>query len=413
MNVVRKTIALIIIIFIGIPTLVGIIWAVGITRAVVSPEFLSELPREIIDKVPNMLDEVVEEVDREYVITDKETRLWVRALASADTSPKELLEEIGVMEWMHTELSHSLEDVGKILKGEMRPRTIMLNLRPLKTALKHEKINEYLREVIDKLPPCTDEQKEEWIAAVMDADSLEDLPPCRPQDLDEAVKILRVHWIREVEDIPDEVEMFKIERGWYFKDSAADIIQLVMSLTFFLFFLPAVILAAGAFIATSSGPGILRWLGFSTLAGGILSFGLSSFTVRFLGWGIGAFPFSYSYTDVPPLAEAFIEKSSDIFLTVVDHLFSAVNVVSGVVCIVGIVLIALSYSMVREAKPGPGKKPQTTEPRPVSPTPPPAPAAPPAPQTAEETRADTEIDKEKDSPSEVSTPDSEVQKPGA
>jgi hypothetical protein len=384
MNVVRKTIALLIIIFIGIPSLMAVIWAVGITRAVVSPEFLSDLPREIINKVPNMLDEVLEDVDREYVITDKRTRAWVRAFAGADTSPKELLEEIGVMAWLENELSRSVEDIGKIFRGEIRPRTIMLDLRPLKSALKHEKIDRYLAEVLNKLPSCSDEQMREWLAEAHDLDGLDELPPCRPPDLDEAVKILRSNWGREVEDIPDEVEMLKVEGRWHFRDSGVDIIRIVVSLTFFLFFFPAVILAAAALIATSSGSGILRWIGVSTLVGGILTLILSKFAGRFLEWGIGAFPFSYSYTDIPPAAEIFIEKTGDIYLGVVNHLFSGVNMVCGVVCIVGIVLIALSYAAVREAKPAPGSK--TGQPGPQPPQP-----SPQAPEV--ETKADTDEDK--------------------
>ena len=52
MDVVRKSIGVLIIIFIGIPVLFGVIWAVGVTRAVISPEFLSDLPQEIIQKIP-------------------------------------------------------------------------------------------------------------------------------------------------------------------------------------------------------------------------------------------------------------------------------------------------------------------------------------------------------------------------
>ena len=42
--VIRKIIGLLIIILLGIPTLFGIIWAVGLTRAAVSSEILSDLP---------------------------------------------------------------------------------------------------------------------------------------------------------------------------------------------------------------------------------------------------------------------------------------------------------------------------------------------------------------------------------
>jgi hypothetical protein len=71
---------------------------------------------------------------------------------------------------------------------------------------------------------------------------------------------------------------------------------------------------------------------------------------------------------------------------VVDHLFSGVNMVCGVVCIVGIVLIALSYAVVREAKPAPAPEGKTQQPKPQSPQP-----SPQAPEV--ETKADTDEDK--------------------
>ncbi|UCH92942.1 MAG: hypothetical protein JSV88_21975, partial [Candidatus Aminicenantes bacterium] len=105
MNGVRKVIALLIIIFIAIPVLIGIIWSVGFTRAVVSPEFLSEIPRDIITKIPDLLEETLEAVDREDVIRDEDARAWVRAVAEVETTPKELLEKIGIMDWLRNELS--------------------------------------------------------------------------------------------------------------------------------------------------------------------------------------------------------------------------------------------------------------------------------------------------------------------
>ena len=48
MNSLRKIIGVFIMLFFALPLLFGIIWAVGTTKAVVSPEFLSDMPREII-----------------------------------------------------------------------------------------------------------------------------------------------------------------------------------------------------------------------------------------------------------------------------------------------------------------------------------------------------------------------------
>jgi hypothetical protein len=356
MNGVRKVIGLLIIIFIGIPVLIAIIWGVGVTRAVVSPEFLSEMPREIITKIPDLLHETLEAVDREDVIRDEEARKWVRAVADAETTPKELLEKIGIMDWLKTELSHSLEDIGQILKGKMSPGPVMLNMRPLKAALRHEGIDLYLKEILGKLPICTDDQTREWVEAVLEERPFQhDAPPaCQPPDLVKAVEILRAAWIEEVDEIPDEVDLIEADEWDFYPRHGINVTHLVVSLTYLLFFIPAVILLVASLIGASSGSGILRWVGISTLIGGALAFGLSKLTGKMVQWGIGVGPIGYSYSDVDfPFEEAgeiFVEKMGDIILLVIDHLFSAVNTVAGAVCIVGIVLIALSYLVTRDTQ---------------------------------------------------------------
>jgi hypothetical protein len=356
MNGVRKAIGVLIIIFIGIPALIAIIWAVGLTRAVVSPEFLSEMPREIITKIPDLLEETLEAVDREDVIQDEEARKWVRAVADADTTPKELLEKIGIMDWLKIELSQSLEDIGQILKGKMSPRPVVLNMRPLKAALRHEGIDHYLKEILGKLPVCTDEQTREWVEAVVaERPFKHEAPPaCRPPDLVKAVELLRAAWIEEVDEIPDEVDLIEADEWDFYPHHGINITHLVVSLTYLLFFIPAVILLVASLIGASSGSGILRWVGISTLIGGGLAFGLSKLVGKMVQWGIGVGPIGYSYSDVDfpfeEVGEIFIEKTGDIILLVIDRLFSAVNTVAGTVCIVGIVLIALSYLVTRDTR---------------------------------------------------------------
>ncbi|MGD2087119.1 MAG: hypothetical protein PVH61_13130 [Candidatus Aminicenantes bacterium] len=356
MNGVRKAIGVLIIIFIGIPVLIAIIWGVGLTRAVVSPEFLSEMPREIITKIPDLLQETLEAVDREDVIHDEDARQWVRAVADAETTPKEMLEKIGIMDWLKTELSQSLEDIGQILKGKMSPRPVILNMRPLKAALRHEGIDQYLKEILGKLPVCTDDQTREWVEAVVaERPFKHDAPPaCRPPDLVKAVEILRTAWIEEVEEIPDEVDLIEADEWDFYPRHGINITHLVVSLTYLLFFIPAAILLVASLIGASSGSGILRWVGISTLIAGGLAFGLSKLVGKMVQWGIGVGPIGYSYSDVSfpfeEVGEIFVEKMGDIILLVIDQLFSAVNTVAGAVCIVGIVLIALSYLVTRDTR---------------------------------------------------------------
>jgi len=354
MNGIRKVIGLLIIIFIGVPVLIGIIWAVGVARAVVSPEFFSEMPREIITKIPDLLQETLDAVDREDVIRDEEARQWVRAMADVETTPNELLEKIGIMNWLNTELSRSLDDIGQILRGKMRPRPVILDMRPLKAALRHEGINQYFKEILGKLPKCTDDQTRQWVEAMAEEKPfMHDAPPaCQPPDLVKAVEILRSDWIEEIDEIPDEVDLIEADEWEFSTRHGINISHLVVSLTYLLFFIPAVILLVASLIGTSSGPGIIRWVGISTLIGGALAFGLSKLVGKLVLWGLGVGPIGYSYSDVhfpfEEVGEIFVEKMGDIILLVTDRLFSAVNTVAGTVCIVGIVLIALSYLVRRD-----------------------------------------------------------------
>ena len=146
--------------------------------------------------------------------------------------------------------------------------------------------------------------------------------------------------------------MIEADEWDFYPRTGINVTHLVVSLTYLLFFIPAVILLVASLIGASSGSGILRWIGISTLIGGGLAFGLSKLTGKMVQWGIGVGPIGYSYSDVDfpfeEVGEIFIEKTGDIILLVIDRLFSAVNTVAGTVCIVGIVLIALSYLVTRD-----------------------------------------------------------------
>ena len=65
MHIARRFIGIILIVFFGLPTLFGIIWAVGMIKASVSSEFLTELPRKIIADIPNTADEIFREAQNE------------------------------------------------------------------------------------------------------------------------------------------------------------------------------------------------------------------------------------------------------------------------------------------------------------------------------------------------------------
>ncbi|MGE5342661.1 MAG: hypothetical protein ACM3SY_14395 [Candidatus Omnitrophota bacterium] len=363
----RKVIAVLLIMFIGIPVLIGIVWAVGVTRAIVAPGFLSEFPRELAEKIPTAMDETIVEINRGEISADEHTRIWAKAISEVKPTPGEIFKQIGISSWMKNDLAQSLDQVGAILRGESKPRVVNLNLIPLKTAIRSEALTNYFKEVLKKLPPCTPEQANEWAKVLETGTSHRELPPCQPPDIDQAVNVMRNEIFHEQADMNDQVDLLKIDNPNFSRRKAVDIAAFLKSLTFFLFLIPAVMLFLFALIATTKGTGILRWMGVSSLIGGALAFATARLSLQAIEAGTcGGVHFS-SHHHMNYLERIFTHKSGDIIYSFLSRLFSSVDKVSGAVCIVGIILIAISYTLYSERE---------THSRPASPEPPIAPQPP-------------------------------------
>jgi hypothetical protein len=181
MNQTRTVLGLLIMIFFAIPILFGIIWAVGLTQAVVSSKMLNELPREVIAEVPDLVDGILLAAKNGDIQMDSDSRAWLTAVAGVATTPKELLKETGLNDWLEKELSGSLRTIGDILHGKTEARNVWLNLRPLKQALIHPAMGLYIAQIMEKLPACSPEQAKTWERIIQDRDHYDSLPPCRPE----------------------------------------------------------------------------------------------------------------------------------------------------------------------------------------------------------------------------------------
>jgi hypothetical protein len=149
MYVVRRLVGALIIILVGVPLLCAIIWAVGFTRAAVSPEMISELPQSIAAEVPRLIDDSLAAALSERGIREN-SRAWLKAVADARISVTDLLMETGVTPWVKTEMTESFRAIASMLRGETEPRPVFLNLRPLKLALQHPAVERSLNQVLDK-----------------------------------------------------------------------------------------------------------------------------------------------------------------------------------------------------------------------------------------------------------------------
>jgi hypothetical protein len=343
MSPVRKIIGLLIIIFIGLPILCGVIWTVGIARGALSPEFISDLPREIIMEIPEIVDEIFEEGKSADVVQDDNARAWFEAASKVGKTPKELMEEIGFLDWLENELSASFREVGEILRGERGPREVVFDLRPLKEALQHEAIDAYVLAVLGHLPPCNERELEEWEDATFRDVNWTDLPACQP-DLALAQEVLRNERLEAVFDMPDEVEVLEDVRYVPF-----GLYRWVVFFSYFLFLIPVFFLFLAALIAAGSPGGFFRWSGIPILIGGLASLLLSLFSKNIVPLALSWSRFVHSDYWSADLQDLIIEKVGWIPVTVTDYLFSPVINVAVIVSVVGVVLIGISF-LVRNKK---------------------------------------------------------------
>jgi predicted PurR-regulated permease PerM len=364
MTAVRKIIALLIIVLIGLPVLFGVIWVVGLTKATVSSEFISDLPQEIIREIPDIAEEIFEEGQDEGVIRDENTRAWFKAAADAGVSPKQLMSDIGLLDWLQFELAESLDEVGEILRGERRPRPITIDLRPLKDILMRDEIDRYFMRVLEELPSCDEEGERQWIQIGRWGLEDRELPACRP-DMEVAQEALLEWRMDAVTDMDNEVEIFEDVEFVPFGFSRA-----LPVLSSFLFVFPALFIFIGSLIAATSPASFFRWSGISTFLGALPALLLAFFVKHVSLWGLKIAPFYSSDWDTwsPELQELVFEKTSWIPMRIIDQIFSPVVTVAALVCVLGVVLFAISL-MVRDkprgrtvaAVPAPEEAPEKAE----------------------------------------------------
>ena len=338
----RRLIGALIVILLGIPLLFAIIWAVGFTRAAASPEMVSELPGRIATEVPRFIDETLAAAAGESGIREN-SRAWLKAVADARISVTDLLMETGVTPWMKTEMTESFRVVAGMLKGETEPRPVFLNLRPLKLAFQHPAVERSLNQVLSKLPPCDADTLETWKRIAANPGGHVELPACQP---DPAVVGTALQTVRlEISgNIPDEIELFQSD-GVPFFPRRMNIHGALITIAYFLFVIPGLFIFLGALLAARSKSSFFRWSGISTLIGGLISLGIATFASRAGSWAIGFAPYhchhSGNWSQVPPF---FVDRLEGIFSVIGKFLFSPVISVSEAVCVVGLVLVALSFA---------------------------------------------------------------------
>ncbi|MEN8221884.1 MAG: hypothetical protein ABFR36_01385 [Acidobacteriota bacterium] len=347
MSPLRKVIGFIIAALIGIPVLFATILAVGVSNAVVTPEVMSDLPREIIAELPSTIDELYTALETDEIIDDEKTRIIVDSMKRTGIAPRKVMEESGIFEWMKVELSESIRQFGEVLRGERNPDPILLNMKPLKDAILHNSITSYMRSIVRNLPECRDIEVEEWKRIAFTNDwsdgfDLDEFPNCRPAGLEITDDLIKMFQLRAVEEMPEDVEILddwvELPRGWNFT-------KIVSAVTYALFIFPALLIFLGALIAATSKASFFRWSGVATMTGGLLAYGLASLLENIIPVSEFSFRYDFSHAVSTRFEELVIMKIGNLTEMFVNSLFAPASKLGGTIAIIGLILFALSFLM--------------------------------------------------------------------
>lgn len=345
MSPLRKVLGFFVAALIGIPVLFATIIAVGITNSVVTPEIMSDLPREIIAELPSTIDELYTALETEEDIDDEKTKTIIDLMRKTQTTPRKIMEESGVFEWLQGELSESIKQFGEVLRGERSPEPILLNMKPLKNAILHDSVTGYMKSIIKNLPECSDTDIEEWKRIAFTNDwsdgfDLDQFPSCRPAGLEISDNLIKMFQLRAVEEMPESVEILDewvdLPRGWNFTKT-------ISAVTYVLFIFPALLIFLGSLIAATSKASFFRWAGVSTMTGGLLAFGLASLLENIIPVSEFSFRYDFARTVSSRFEELVILKVANLTEIFLNSLFAPAAKLGGTVAIIGLILFAISF----------------------------------------------------------------------
>ena len=342
MDVARKIAGIFILVSFAGPALSGMIWGAGLTTAVVSEEFLADMPKEVVRQAPELADELFAAAKQPEAITDPDAGIWMDAAVAAEFKPSEMLEASGIKDWLETEVSSTIDDVGKVLRGDMAPADVMLDNRPLKVALSGEVLRETITKVVEGLPKCDKQGFEDWRHAILSNKHDVNLPPCNPGGSVTGGSIDLV--LSRTAHMPDQVSVFKEgDIPW-----GVNIPGMLDRFIWILFVVPVLLVLAGAAVADSSLKGILRWSGGTALVSGAIPLLTSSIAqaavLTFLEvdprwWDFGQKTRFWS----SEASQILARRITGLVELVVENLFSPVTSIAAVVCVVGLFAIGLSF----------------------------------------------------------------------
>ncbi len=254
----RKVLGVFLLVCLGVPLFVATQLAVSVTSAVFSEEFLEKVPQQAVEEFPEAAEEFYALSEETGSVKDPDARAWLAALHKAEPSASNFLKESGIQGWLDTEVQPLIKQVIGVLKGELQPQDISIDLRPLKKGLNSDYVKGVANRTLEALPPCDAVQTTAWRLMTRNPKAVKKLPPCNPgfQQPALAVEIA----VQRLSRFPDEHKVFQGEKEL----PGVNAFSWVNSLMWLLLLFPISLILI--FSAVGGGKSFLVWSGVTGLA---------------------------------------------------------------------------------------------------------------------------------------------------
>ncbi len=338
----RKVLGGLFLFFIAGPFLGVAIWGVGIAQGVLGEGFLEEIPKEVIRQLPEVVEETFEAAKEPGAIQDPDAAAWMAAAAAAEKTPSQVLDESGIYAWMEEELTGTITDAHRALRGEIAPKDVVLDLRPLKTAITSGPMRTWLDDILAQLPTCDAAGLERWDLAVRRLGKHKQLPACNPGINMGPVAIQTL--IDGMVEFPDEVSPIQD------KDLPAGLnaLQVANDVLWVMFIVPLILLIIGAAICSTKLGGFLRWLGIGTLFGSFSALLLAWTSQSAIAAALAMDPSQWQMPKDTPFwtseaSHALARRVADLTSFALEKLFEPVVTTGWIVLAIGAIALGLSF----------------------------------------------------------------------
>ena len=267
--------------FIGIPLLFGMIWATGAGRAVVHPNFLGQVPHKVVKAVPDVLDKMFKALETAKEPRNRDGKLWVKAVRDSQIKPSNLMKQLKMDLWLKQEVGTAFKRFGQAMRGKKLKSDIVLDLRPLKQALRSPQFHQSVVKVMNGLPACDDKGKSDWLKAIrevkrarQDQEVDVNLPACNPGEL--ATRLVLGDMVMATVKMPDKKVLLRVADA----PVALRALRTTQSLFWVFFLLPIILILAFSVIAGTGWRGLFQRCGWTSLVSGAIALGVAKVSME-------------------------------------------------------------------------------------------------------------------------------------